>query len=127
MSGIQFHFKPFNDSIMDKLDIDSRAKDDAGFEIPTQTSLKLSPAEVAITREIESFYSANLQTTNRAGLEDKLQSNESLRKADGHSGQISSLEIDLNALYLKNKAILTDLYSKYKKDSNFLSFFSERK
>jgi hypothetical protein len=125
MSGIQFHFKPFDDSIMDKHDIDSRAKDDAGFEIPTQTSLKLSPAEVAITREIESFYSANLQTTNRAGLEDKLQSNESLRKADGHSGQISSLEIDLNALYLKNKAILTDLYSKYKKDSNFLSFFQK--
>lgn len=126
MASIEFKFQPFDHSLMSQeLDIAAQAKDDAGFEIPETSSSTLSPTEITITRIIQSFYSKHLEFTNRGAIEAKLQSNNSLRQADGHAGQISSLQTDLNTLYAKSKSDIETRFKNYKKDRDFLKFFQK--
>lgn len=126
MASFEFNFKPFNDQEMsDAVNIAEQAKDDAGFEIPDSEAVTLSPTEITITRIIQSFYDNALERTNRGEIEARLQSTNSLRQADGHAGQISSLESELKALYAHSKNNIQTKYEKYKKDRDFLKFFQK--
>lgn len=126
MSGSEFNFPSFDHQLMvDSIDIASQAKDDAGFEIPDANSKTLSPTEITIVRVIQSFYNKGLEGTNRGSIEARLQTYNSLRQADGHAGQIGSLESELKALYAQSKNNIQTKFNKYKKDRDYLRFFQK--
>ena len=126
MARLDFSFPSFPDALIDeKIDITSLAKDDAGFNLPETGASSLSSTELSITRAIQNFYNNSLSKFNRSAIEQALQDNDAYRKADGHEGQISSLEADLKTLYSKSKDNIKNQYIKYKKDKDALSFFQK--
>ena len=126
MPKVILNFPVFDDTaLQSKLNIDKTAMDDAGQGSPLTSSKEFSPTEVKIERAIQNFYNESIQKSNRDSLETIISSTASLREADGHDGQISTLEQDLNATYSKNKEKIKNLYRKYRIDRDSLNFFKK--
>jgi hypothetical protein len=126
MTKLVLNFNFFDDTKLQKtLDIDKAAMDDAGQGSPESSSEEFSPTEVAIEREIQNFFNDSIGKSNRDSLESLIASTSSLREADGHDGQISSLETDLNAIYAKEKQKIQNLHQKFRVDKDNLNFFKK--
>jgi len=126
MPKVILNFPVFDDSSLQKeLDIDKNAMDDAGQSSPETSSEEFSPTEVKIEREIQNFFNQSINESNRDSLESVIASSSALREADGHDGQISSLETDLNAIFAKNKQKIQNLHQKFRVDKDNLNFFKK--
>ena len=126
MAKVVLDFAVFDDSSLQKeLDIDKNAMDDAGQGSPETSSEEFSPTEVKIERELQNFFNQSIKESNRDSLESVIASSSALREADGHDGQISSLETDLNAIYAKNKQKIQNLHQKFRVDKDNLNFFKK--
>ena len=105
------------------IDVNERAKADASYGYPLVDATAFTATEIEIEHLITSSYANNVANCNAKELEESLQNAASLRQADGHDGQISSLNIDLTALYANCKVSIASQHEKYIRDKNNLNFF----
>ena len=126
MKKIFLNFKPVDvPATIDRLNIDDQAKEDASFGMPLSDTDSMTKKEIEIVQEINSAYNAGTSNKSIADLEESLQNAASLRQADGHDGQISSLKINLQTLYAESKERLAAHYAVYRKDKDNLEFFKK--
>ena len=126
MKKIFLNFKPVDvPATIDRLNIDDQAKEDASFGMPLSDTDSMTKKEIEIVQEINSAYNVGTSNKEIADLEESLQNAASLRQADGHDGQISSLKINLQTLYAESKERLAAHYAVYRKDKDNLEFFKK--
>lgn len=121
---ISLKFANFNvPKCINELDITAKSKSDASYGMPLPDATAFSSTEIEIEHEIIKCYSDGVSNCNSSSLEEALQNAASLRQADGHDGQISSLKINLKTLYAECKNRLSTEYTIYRKDKDYLDFF----
>jgi len=126
MSKITLSFKAFDvPNCIKELNIDRNARTDASYGTPDTDAQVFSSTEIAIQHKVSQHYSDGMLHCDKSLLEESLQNAASLRQADGHEGQISSLKISLITLYAATKAKLSTYYSKYRRDRDHLEFFKK--
>ena len=124
MEKVSLRFKVFDiGACIKELGIDSRARSDASHGLPTVEATAFTTAENLIEQRITSFYSEAVPNSNSAALEESLQNAASLRQADGHEGQISTLKSSLRNLLVQCKSRLSSDFEAAKQDKNHLEFF----
>lgn len=121
---IVLKFDNFNvPNCIDHLGIETKARSDASYGLPLSEATVFSSAEIEIEHEMTKFYSDGVLNCNKTALEEALQDSASLRQADGHDGQISSLKINLQTLYAECKNRLSSEHTGYRRDHDYLDFF----
>jgi hypothetical protein len=124
LGKISINFSNFDvPSAISSIDVNEKAKADASYGYPLVDATAFTATEIEIEHQITSFYSNSVANCNATELEESLQNSASLRQADGHDGQISSLNIDLVTLYAECKSRIVTQHTKYVRDRNNLNFF----
>ena len=124
MGKISINFKNFDvPSCINHLQINEKAKADASYGMPLSDTSVFSSTEIEIEHSITSFFSDEISNSSKDKLEESLQNAASLRQADGHEGQISSLRMSLVTLYADCKEKLSSYYTIYRRDKDYLDFF----
>ena len=126
MGKISMNFEIFDvPAAISTIDVNERAKADASYGYPLVDATAFTATEIEIEHQITSFYAKNVANCNASALEESLQNAASLRQADGHDGQISTLDIDLTTLFADCKHRIANQHTKYTNDRNNLNFFKK--
>tara|TARA_B100000780_G_scaffold74075_2_gene49746 strand:+ start:311 stop:1714 length:1404 start_codon:yes stop_codon:yes gene_type:complete len=124
MAKISLIFKTFDiGACIKELGVDSLARSDASYGMPAAEATTFTTAENLIEQRITSFYGEAVPNSNSAALEESLQNAASLRQADGHEGQISTLKSSLRTLLIECKSRLSSEFETAKRDKDYLEFF----
>ena len=124
MGKISIQFRNFDvPAAISSINVVEKAKADASYGYPLVDATAFTATEIEIEHQITSFYGDNIANCNAIELEESLQNAASLRQADGHDGQISSLKIDLTTLYANCKSRIATQHTKYIQDRDNLNFF----